>query len=134
SESGPIPASVLHDRRTAAAIVALAALLLAIGAAGIVRRQRTPEIRRLLAPHVKRREEKEEKRERSGQLDPLVAWTESAIADLPGSDRLARTVERSGLKLRVGHVPYLGVFAALCFALLGAAAAAGPVLTILLML
>ena len=134
SAAGPLPASVLHDRRTAAGIIAFAALLLAIAGASLVRSRRTPEIRRLLAPHVRRREDKEAKPERSGGLEPLLVWTESALADLPGSGRLERVVERSGLKLRLGYVPYLALLSSLCFALLGTAAAAGAALSILLML
>jgi tight adherence protein B len=134
SGSGPIPAHVLHAPLTAGAIVLLAALLLAVAGAAVVRRLRTPEIRRLLDPHLTRSEQKADKHERSGLFDPLLDWTESALADLPGSAGLARAVERSGLGVRVGHVPYLAVFASLLFALLGGVAAAGPVLTILLML
>ena len=37
------------------------------------------------------------------------AWTERSLDDLPGSQRLATPVERSGLQLRVGHLPYLAV-------------------------
>jgi tight adherence protein B len=132
--SGPIPAHVLHAPLTAGAIVLLAALLLAVAGAGVVRWQRTPQIRRLLDPHLTRSEQKADKHERSGLFDPLLDWTESALADLPGSAGLAGAVERSGLGLRVGHVPYLAVFASLLFALLGGVAAAGPVLTILLMI
>ena len=131
--SGPIPADVVHAPITEAAIVALSALLLAAAGASLVRRRRTPEIRRLLDPHVKRREDSISKREGANWLDPLLDWTEGALADLPGAERLARAVERSGLKLRVGHVPYLAVFASLSFGLLGALAAAGPGLSILLM-
>jgi tight adherence protein B len=134
SAAGPVPASVLHDRRTAAAIVALAALLLALAGASLVRWRRTPEIRRLLAPHVKRRDEQAPKRQQSVRLGSLLDWTESALADLPGSARLERVVERSGVKLRVGHVPYLAVGSSLCFGLVASLAAAGAVLSILLML
>jgi tight adherence protein B len=124
----------VHAPITEAAIVALSALLLAVAGASLVRRKRTPEIRRLLDPHMKRREENVHKREDAGWLDPLLDWTESALADLPGAERLARAVERSGLELRVGHVPYLAVFASLSFGLLAALAALGPALSILLML
>jgi tight adherence protein B len=134
SGSGAIPRSVLHDPRTAAAIVALAALLLAMAGASLVRWRRTPQIRRLLDPHLKRIEKTEERREQAGPLGPLLEWTEGALADLPGSERLERAVERSGLKLRVGYVPYLAVIASICFGLLGAATAAGAGLSILLML
>ncbi len=134
SGSGPIPASVVHAPLTAAVIVLLVALLLAMAASSVVRWRRTPEIQRLLDPHVKRREEKGAKREGSGWLDPLIDWTEGALADLPGSERLARAVERSGLGLRVGHVPYVAVFASLSFGLVGSVAAAGSGLSIVLML
>ena len=99
-----------------------------------MRSQRKPEIRRLLDPHLTGSRQKVAKQERSALFDPLLDWTESALADLPGSAGLARAVERSGLGLRVGHVPYLAVFGSLLFALLGGVAAAGPVLTILLMI
>lgn len=134
SGSGPIPAHVLHAPLTALAIVLFAALLLAVAGASAVRRQRKPEIRRLLDPHLTGSRQQAAKQERSGLFEPLLDWTESALEDLPGSEGLARAVERSGLGLRVGHVPYLAVFASLLLALLGGVAAAGPVLTILLMI
>jgi tight adherence protein B len=132
--SGLIPASVAHKPLTAFAIVVLAALLLAIAGASLIRWRRTPEIRRLLGPHMKAPEERSRKRDSSGRFEPLIAWTENAMAELPGSARLTRMIERSGLKLRIGHVPYLALFAALLLAILGTAMGAGAGLGMLLIL
>jgi tight adherence protein B len=131
--SGLIPASLAHKPLTAAVIVLLAALLLAIAGASLIRRRRTPQIRRLLGPHMTAQEERSRK-PRSGRFEPLVAWTEDAMAELPGSARLTRMIERSGLKLRIGHVPYLALFAALVLAILGTAMGAGAGLGVLLIL
>lgn len=131
---GPIPASVAHRPITAAAIVALAALLLAIAGASAIRRRRTPEIRRLLDPHMQQRKQAGEKRDAAGRLDPLLVWTEKALADLPGSSRLAWMIERSGLKLRIGHVPYLALVAALSLAAFGTVLGAGGGLGLILIL
>jgi tight adherence protein B len=131
--AGPIPASVADRPITAAAIVALAALLLAVAGAGAIRRRRTPEIRRLLDPHMQQRKQAGQKRD-AGRLDPLLVWTEKALADLPGSSRLAWMIERSGLKLRIGHVPYLALVAALSLAAFGTVLGAGGGLGLILIL
>ncbi|HEX6663509.1 MAG TPA: type II secretion system F family protein [Gaiellaceae bacterium] len=132
--SSLIPASLAHRPLTAAIAVVLAALLLAVAGATAIRRRRAPQIRRLLSPHTARPDGEKEKRTQSGRLETLVAWTENAMADLPGSARLTRTVERAGSKLRIGHLPYLAVFSALLLVILGTATGAGAGLGILLLL
>lgn len=132
--SGLIPASLAHRPLAAAIAVVLAALLLAIAGASLIRWRRTPQIRRLLSPHMKAQTEQARKRDSFARFQALVDWTESAMAELPGSTRLTRVVERSGLKLRIGHVPYLAVFSALVLAVLGTAMGAGAGLGILLIL
>ena len=42
-------------------------------------------------------------------------WAERSLDELPGSQRLARAVERSGLNLRIGHLPFLAGVSALVF-------------------
>lgn len=132
--SGPIPASLAHRPITAAAIVALAALLFAVAGAGAIRRRRTPEIRRLLDPHMERGRQADQKRDAPGRLDPLLAWTEKAMSDLPGSARLAWMIERSGLKLRIGLVPYLALVAALTLTAFGSVLGVGGGLGLTLIL
>lgn len=132
--SSLIPASLAHRPLTAAIAVVLAALLLAIAGASVIRWRRTPQIRRLLSPHMKAQTEQGRKRDSSARFQALVDWTESAMAELPGSTRLTRVVERSGLKLQIGHVPYLAVVSALVLAVLGTAMGAGAGLGILLIL
>ena len=81
---GPLPEGLVHRGFVLFVVVALAALLFAAAAAGLVRSQRAPEIRRLLDPHVKRREQAKGKSERRALLNPLVEWAESSLEDLPG--------------------------------------------------
>ena len=78
-----------------------------------------PEIARSVRPHVKQRDQTDARQAQGGRLEALTAWTESALADLPGADRLTRSVERSGLKVRLGHVPYLALISAFFLGVVG---------------
>jgi tight adherence protein B len=131
--NGLIPASLAGKSVTAAVIVAAAALLLAIAGAMAIRRRRKPEVTRLLEPHVQRRKPAEAG-EGLGRFESLFAWTEEAMADLPGTARVERLLECSGLKLRIGQVPYLSLIAGLLLAFFATAAGTGPVLGLILML
>ena len=130
---GLVPRSVAGSPITAAAVVGLAALLFA--AAGIAgrRRRRSSEITRLLEPHLMR-EPADERPTGSARFASLLGWTERSMNDLPGSQRLTRDLERSGLKLRAGLVPYLAVAAAFVFGAVGTIIGAPPALALLLML
>lgn len=134
ASGGPIPANVVRKRDVLYAVVALAALLLAAAGAGLVRSRRKPEIRRLLDPHVKRRTEERAATARKPVLDPLFDWTEGALADLPGNEGLKLSLERSGIKLRPGHLPYLGLAGALVFGVFGLAISIGPLLSLAFLL
>ncbi len=127
---GPLPASVAHSGAAAAAFVVLTALLLACAVSVVSRRRQKPEVVRLLQPHVRQRREKEGKREGSGRFEGLAAWTESALEELPGSERLNRAVERSGLKLRPGYVPWVALAGAFVFGVIGMILGAGPLLAL----
>jgi tight adherence protein B len=128
-----IPASIAHNPITAAFVVLLTAgLLAAAGAAGI-RQRRGSEISRLLDAHVKR-DRRDEKSRGSGRSAALIEWTERSLEELPGSQRLARAVERSGLKLRIGQVPYLAGGASFFAGVVATIMGAGPALALLLML
>jgi tight adherence protein B len=132
-DAGLLPASLMDTGTTAAVIVILAALLLAAAGTAVTRQRRGSEITRLLRPHVKQRQ-KDAKRVNEGRFDSLAVWTESALADLPGSTALTRVVERSGLKVRVGHVPYVGLLGAFVLLVLATIMGAGPVPAVLLLL
>lgn len=134
ASGGPIPASVARTKDLLYAVVALAALLLAAAGAGLVRKGRKPEIRRLLDPHVRSRTKQQAVKERRPVLDPLFDWTEDALGDLPGHEGLTSSLERSGIKLRLGHLPYLGLAGALVFGVLGLALSFGPLLSLGLLL
>ena len=127
---GPLPARLAHDGKTAAAFVLLTALLLAGAVSVVIRRRQKPEVVRLLHPHVRQGRDKDAKREGSGHFQGLAAWTESALEDLPGSERLNLAVERSGLKLRPGYVPWLSVAGAFVFGVIGMILGAGPLLAL----
>jgi tight adherence protein B len=129
-----IPRAVARSPFTATAVVLLAALLIAgAGAAG---RGRHPssEITRLLEPHLTRRDLDDKPLRGAARFEPLLAWTERSLSELPGSDRLARAVERSGLKVRIGHLPYLAGLAAFGFGILATIVGAPPALALLTML
>ena len=129
-----IPASIAHSSFTAAAVVLFAALLLAAAGAAINGRRRTSEISRLLEPHVKRRDEGSGAKGESARFGSLIEWTERSLRDAPGSDRLARALERSGLKLRLGSLPYLAGGSSFLLGTVGTmvGAAPGPVLLLML--
>ena len=134
SGTGPLPARLARSGGAALVFVLLGAILLAAAAAAFIRQRRKPVLVRLLQPHVQAREQNVRKSDASGQLEALTAWTEAALADLPGSERLTRSVERSGLKIRIGHVPYLALLAAFTLEILGTLAGATPLLAIVLLL
>jgi tight adherence protein B len=132
--SGLLPRSVARSPITAAASVLLAALLLA-GAGAVGRgRRRSSEIARLLEPHLSRREGGDDTPSRFGRFESLLAWTEQSLSELPGSERLAGALERSGLKLRVGYVPYLALLAAFVFGVVATIVGTPPALALLAML
>jgi tight adherence protein B len=124
---GPLPARVAHSGTAAAAFVLLTALLLAGAVSIVIRRRQKPELVRLLQPHLEQRRQKDAK-QGAGRFQGLTVWTESALEDLPGSERLNRAVERSGLKLRPGHVPWLALAGAFVFGVIGMFMGAGPLL------
>jgi len=129
-----IPSRLTDGAGSAAALVALAASLL--GAAGVIliRRLRRSPVAKLLEPHLVVREEAASKPSARQRLDGLVTWAEESLDQLPGSRRLRTQVERSGLRLRLGHLPYLSFAGAFLAATAGAIVGAGAFLTVLLML
>jgi tight adherence protein B len=132
--SGLLPGSVARSPITAAAFVLLAALLLA-GAGAIGRgRRRSSEIARLLEPHFSRRELDDDSPRRFARFDDVLAWTERSLRELPGSERLTLALERSGVKLRVGYVPYLALLTAFVFGLVATIVGTPPALALLAML
>jgi tight adherence protein B len=131
--AGLLPAALMDTGTTAAVIVILAALLLAAAGTAVARQRRGSGITRLLRPHVKQRQ-KDAKRANAGRFDSLTVWTESALADLPGATFLTRSVERSGLKVRLGHVPYIGLLGAFVLLILATIMGAGPIPSVLLLL
>jgi tight adherence protein B len=132
--SGPLPSSMATRGATAAAFIVLAAILLAAAGLAILRTRQKSQVARLLQPHFRRSEEKRAREEVAGRMEALTVWTESALDDLPGSTWLANTVERSGVKVRLGHVPYLALLGAFVLGILGTIVGAGPFTAILLML
>ena len=134
TSKGPLPASLTNTGATAAVLVILAALLLGAAGTAVTRQRRGTEITRLVRPHVKQRDETQAGQAQGGRLEALTAWTESALADLPGADRLTRSVERSGLKVRLGHVPYLALISAFFLGIVGTIVGAGPIAAVFLML
>jgi tight adherence protein B len=131
---GLIPRALATSPITAAAVALLAALLLAGAAAAGRGRRRSSELSRLLEPHVARRDAASEDEGRSARFESLLAWTERSVSQLPGSQRLTQALERSGLGLRVGHVPYLAGLAAFALGIAGTIVGAPPALALLLML
>jgi tight adherence protein B len=132
--SGLMPRAVARSPITAAAVVLLAALLLA-GAGAVGRgRRRSSEITRLLEPHLTPRDHGDESPRRFARFESLLAWTERSLNELPGSDRLVRALERSGLKLRIGHVPYLAGLAAFALGIVVTIVGAPPALVLPAML
>jgi tight adherence protein B len=135
SKYGPSEsASIAHSGITAAMVVLLAALLLSVAGIAATRRLRKSEIGRLVDKHVKGGERRDENQKRGGRFDAFLDWTERSLEELPGSSRLARAVERSGLNLRVGHLPYLAGLSALVLGVAGTVLGAGPLLAVVCML
>jgi tight adherence protein B len=134
SGSSLVPRGVARNPVTGAVVVVLAALLLAwAGAAGRSRR-RSSSVSRLLEPHIARREAAKQDRRPTAQFEALLTWTERSLGDLPGSERLTRALDRSGLKLRVGQIPFLAVTAAFGFGVVGTLVGAPPAIAVVLML
>ena len=129
-----MPRSLARSPLTGAAVVFLAALLFAVAGAAGRRRRRSTEVTRLLEPYLKQHELADERPTPSDRFESLLGWTERSLNDLPGSQRLTRALERSGLKLRAGLVPYLGIAAAFVLGAVGAILGAPPALALLLML
>jgi tight adherence protein B len=131
---GFIPRVIARSRFTALLVVLFAALLL--GGAGTIgaMRHRKSEIARLLDPHLRVPDRQAEETRRSAFLDQFVEWVERSLDDLPGGPRIATAVERSGLPLRIGHVPVLSLIAAFLFGVAGTIVGAGPFMAIVLML
>jgi len=132
--SARIPAALTDGAASAAALIVLAASLLAAAAVLLIKRLRRPEVAKLLEPHLASREQDENKRSPRERLIGLVTWAEESLDQLPGSVWLRAQVERSGLKLRLGHLPYLALAGAFVAGVTGAIVGAGAFLTLLLML
>lgn len=129
-----MPRFVARSPITAAAVVVLAALLFATAGAVGRGRRRSSEVTRLLESHLRPRDQGDESRRPAARFESLLAWTERSLDGVPGSHRLARSLERSGLKLRAGQVPYLAFVAAFVFGVVGTILGAPPVLALPLML
>jgi tight adherence protein B len=132
--SGLLPRAVAHSSITGALVVLLAALLFAGAGMAIRGRRRSSNLTRLLQPHVAGRDAAEKDRRPTAQYEALLEWTERSIGELPGSGRLSRMLERSGLELRAGHVPYLAGMASFVLGVAGTVAGAPPAIALLLML
>jgi tight adherence protein B len=131
--SGFLPSAVARSPLTAAAFVLLAALLIA-GAGAVGRgRRRSSEIARLLEPHLARPELDDDSPRRFARFGSLLAWTEQSLSELPGSERLTRSLERSGIKLRVGYVPYLALLASFLLGVVATIVGAPPAFALLAM-
>jgi tight adherence protein B len=126
--------SIARSGKTAFAVVLLVALLLSAAGVAANRRLRKSEIGRLVDKHVKGGERQNEGQARGGRFDSLLAWTERSLEELPGSKRLTQAVERSGLDLRVGHLPYLAGLSVLVLGVFVTIIGAGPALAVLCML
>jgi tight adherence protein B len=133
-ERSVVPASVAQSAVTAVSVVLLTVLLLVAAVLLLRRAGRGNRVVRLLEPHLERAPQDESSNESKARFAGLLDWTEQALDDLPGSKRLASTIERSGSKLRAGLVPYLACLAAFVLGIAGAIAGAPPALSLLLML
>jgi tight adherence protein B len=132
--SGFLPQSIARSPITAAVFVLLAALLIA-GAGAVGRgRRRSSEIARLLEPHLAQPELDDDSPRRFARFESLLAWTEQSLSDLPGSERLTRALERSGLRLRVGYVPYLALLGSFLLGVVATIVGAPPPFALLAML
>jgi tight adherence protein B len=133
-DGGLIPASIAHSSVTPAIVIALAALLFGVAAALALRRRRKSELNRLLEAYVKAADRNEDAKSQRARLEAVLEWTESSMDDLPGSNRLARALENSGLKLRMGYLPYIAALISLVLGILGTIIGVPPALVLLLML
>jgi tight adherence protein B len=130
-----LPGSITGSPLTAAAVVLATALLLGGAAAAGRGRRRTAAVSALLQPHVSRRDlAQETPASRYAGLEWLLDWTERSLDDLPGGERLARMLQRSGLKLRRGYIPYLALLGAFVLGAVGSFVGAPPAIALLLML
>lgn len=133
--SGPLPRAIARSSTAAVAIVLIVAALLTAAIVGMLRGRRRSGIARLLEPHVGRQAERQTGGDgEGGRMEALTIWTEHALADLPALARLTRSVERSGIKIRIGHVPYVALLSAFVLGIVGAVIGAGPVPALFLML
>jgi tight adherence protein B len=133
-DGGLIPASIARSSIAPAVVIALAALLFGAAGAVALRRRRKSELSRLLEEYVKAPDRDEDRDNERARFEALLQWTESSMDDLPGSKRLARAFENSGLKLRMGYVPYIAALISLVFGILGTIIGVPPALVLLLML
>ena len=113
-ETGLVPRSVVQSPYAALGVVALVALLLSVAVAAARRRRPEAEIARILEPHFD--SQNDAAAEAPARFGSLISWTERSMNDLPGSTRLSRVLEQSGLKLRLGHLPWLALVVAFVFA------------------
>jgi tight adherence protein B len=130
--TGLVPASVVESPYAAFGVVALVALLLAWAVAAFRRRGPDTEIARILEPHFEPQRGVDV--ETPARFESLLSWTERSMDDLPGSTRLSRVLERSGAKLRLGHLPWLALVAAFFFGVVSIVMGAPPALALLAML
>jgi tight adherence protein B len=130
--TGLIPASVVESPYAALGVVALVALLLAWAVAAVRRRRPEAEIARILEPHFEPQGGAEA--ETPARFESLLSWTERSMDDLPGSTRLSRELERSGVKLRLGHLPWLALGVSFVFGIVSMLVGAPAPLALLAML
>jgi tight adherence protein B len=130
--TGLIPASVVESPYAALGVVALVALLLAWAVAAVRRRHPDAEIARILDPHFEPQGDVEA--EAPARFESLLSWTERSMDDLPGSARLSRELERSGVRVRLGHLPWLALIAAFVFGVVSMVVGAPASLALLAML
>ena len=134
NDGGLIPASIASSSIAPAVVIGLAALLFGIAGAVMRRRRRKSELNRLLKEYVKLTDRDEDSSSERARFDAVLEWTETSMDDLPGSKRLSRALENSGLKLRMGYLPYIAALMSLVFGILGTIVGAPPALILLLML
>ena len=130
--TGLIPASVVESPYAGLGVVALVALLLGWAVAAVRRRRPDAEIARILEPHFEPQDGVDA--ETHARFESLLSWTERSMDDLPGSTRLSRELERSGVNLRLGHLPWLALLAAFVFGVVSMVMGAPPPLALLAML
>jgi tight adherence protein B len=129
-----LPAFLTDGAASTAALVLLTASLLATAGLLLIRRLRRPEVAKLLEPHLVSRKQEESGRSARDRVEGLVIWAEESLDPLPGSPWLRTQIERSGLKLRLGHLPYLSLAGALLLGLAAVIVGVGALLSLLLLL